>query len=447
MGIMLSSPKFKYKILIAVISLIVLIIGVVFTKLTVRDEVSLTEEERICERIDFWTLYDNPIERIGIKLFGGTSVISKIDGGFHIKAYTLFRIPVGESIVGCGDMSSYKIAKSLGETVTIQGLGTYKKESVENGTKSYQSDKLDVSFDYPEKYLLFEIQGEGAGGKEYYVVTLIPDSEFMRNAITGTLEGDTEWPASIHFSFYQEPNLSVSLEQWVRTNQLQSNFDPSDPAQDAVLTPTTVAGIPAVQYTVGGLYWMNTIALTYDEWVVLATVDSFTPEGDEKADDFKTILESLRVDTKNKSFGGNSNQNKNTYTNSAHGFSFSYPPDWHEGNNNRDEFFQLYNYDLSKADGGSKWPSGHNKIEAGITSNNTYGTSSDYPEANRTEAVVVISGREAKQIDVELTGGNQIRTYAVPLNNGTDKLLLMSIYGDPINFFVLDEVMKNLRFQ
>lgn len=115
-------PKSKYRIFFVVI-LSVLIIGVIIPGLTVRDAVSLTETEQECKRADFSILYDNPIERLGI-LFGKTAVIEKFpeserrgfvaDGGnaLRIKAYTLFRIPVGESIVGCGDSPSYKLPRT-----------------------------------------------------------------------------------------------------------------------------------------------------------------------------------------------------------------------------------------------------------------------------------------------------------------------------------------------
>lgn len=361
----------KYKISLAIIFGAILIIGIVIPKLTVRDAVSLTEKEEECKQVDFSILYDNPIERLAIGVLGKTAVTEREDTLLRIKAYTLFRIPIGESIVNCDTGSSYKIPQTEsginqaieqaqycevksdcvqvdakcpfgcnvfvnkreveriqtfidshesrcayvcvalksydcvnnrceislnpGVPAAVPGLGVYQEVPIENRFKVYQSDEFGISFSYPEEYLLFEIQGEGAGGREYYIVTLMPDTPFIRDAIAGTLEGDTEWPTSIHFSFYREPNLTISLEEWVRTNQLQSNFDPSDPAQDAVLTPATVAGVPALQYRVGGLYWMDTTTFTYSDWVVLATVDSFTPEGNSKKIDFENILSTIAL--------------------------------------------------------------------------------------------------------------------------------------------------------
>lgn len=105
--------------------LILLIAGAAVTKLTIQDQVILGEAERECKRADYWMLYDHPIERLGIGWLGKTAVIEKTkpikEAGFIveseeknvllIKAYTLFRIPVGKSSVQCGG-SSYKIPKT-----------------------------------------------------------------------------------------------------------------------------------------------------------------------------------------------------------------------------------------------------------------------------------------------------------------------------------------------
>lgn len=101
------------------------VFGAVITKLTVSDLVELSDTEQECKKIDFWQLYDNPFERIGIGWLGETAIEEKIrptmEAGFTnesneknvllVKAYTLFRIPVGKSGIQCGD-SSYKIPQT-----------------------------------------------------------------------------------------------------------------------------------------------------------------------------------------------------------------------------------------------------------------------------------------------------------------------------------------------
>lgn len=100
-------------------------VGITITKTAVSDQVSLSVSEQECKNIDLWILYDNPIERIGIGWLGKTAVMEKIkptkEAGFIveseeknvllIKAYTLFRIPVGKSSFQCGG-SSYKIPQT-----------------------------------------------------------------------------------------------------------------------------------------------------------------------------------------------------------------------------------------------------------------------------------------------------------------------------------------------
>ena len=106
-------------------SILLFVAGVVITKFTVNDLVALNDSEKECKNIDFWMLYDNPIERLSIGWLGKTAVVEKIkptrEAGFVIeseeknilliKAYTLFRIPVGKSGIQCGG-SSYKIPQT-----------------------------------------------------------------------------------------------------------------------------------------------------------------------------------------------------------------------------------------------------------------------------------------------------------------------------------------------
>lgn len=112
-------------------------VGVAITKTTVSDQVSLSVAEQECKNIDLWMLYDNPIERVGVGWLGKTAVLEKIkptkEAGFIdeseeknvllIKAYTLFRIPVGKSSIQCGG-SSYKIPR------TQEGVKTQATEAL-----------------------------------------------------------------------------------------------------------------------------------------------------------------------------------------------------------------------------------------------------------------------------------------------------------------------------
>src|ERR1035437_8753408 len=99
-----------------------------------------------------------------------------------------------------------------------------------------------------------------------------------------------ESPPSMGISFFSNPK-SLSLEQWIRTKS-QSNFVPTDPAQQGILTSTTVVGVSALKYHVSGLYESDYVAFIYGEWVVLATADYM---GENTTHDFQTILSSIQL--------------------------------------------------------------------------------------------------------------------------------------------------------
>ncbi|HEY4479316.1 MAG TPA: hypothetical protein VI981_03100 [Candidatus Paceibacterota bacterium] len=315
----------KYWLHITVGIVAILLVGIAIPKLTVHDLVPVETRLRQCATLGVTQHLDNPLERIA--LFLGESRITRADNnnGIEVESFTIFRIPLGilrgqpdmKLGVFCspaGDPSGTQVMESPsfadGDTV---GLGVFHDSPIANGVKAYQSERLGISFKYPPDYLLFEGKGEGVGGVEYYVITVALEM-YVREAIARI--GGGEWPASMHLSFYREPTLAVSnivpldyLENWIRTKS-QSNFVPSDPAQEGILTPTEVAGIPALKYRVRGLYDSDYLAFTYGEWVVLASADDM---GENTDRDFQVILDSIQVGP------------AHTYTNKSLGFSIDKP--------------------------------------------------------------------------------------------------------------------------
>ena len=307
------------KIIITITAIVsILLIGVAIPKLTVRDAVILTDEERSCVQAGVRQQLDHPLQRIALAL-GKSAVAEKRAGAVNVKpntiiveSYTIFRIPLPATRflnrftqqVICdpaGISQNSSVANTnlppLTDGTDVQGLGEFHDSPVENGVKEYQSERLGISFDYPSDYLLFEGKGEGVGGAEYYVITIAPDTTYLRGTISGVYR-DSEWPPSTHLAFYHEPTLAVLnvvpldyLEQWIRAKP-QSNFVPSDPAQQGTLTPATVAGVPALTYRVRGLYDSDYIAFMYGEWVVLAAADEM---GENTNRDFQTILSSIQL--------------------------------------------------------------------------------------------------------------------------------------------------------
>ena len=91
--------KKSHKISILVVLGIILFIGIVIPKLTVRDIVSLTAKEKSCAQTGIRQQFDHPFQRIALWL-GKSAVVSKQGDGIIkantlvVKSYTIFRIPL-----------------------------------------------------------------------------------------------------------------------------------------------------------------------------------------------------------------------------------------------------------------------------------------------------------------------------------------------------------------
>ncbi|MCR4330266.1 MAG: hypothetical protein NUV49_00020 [Patescibacteria group bacterium] len=140
---------------------------------------------------------------------------------------------------------------------------------------------------------------------------------------------------------------------------------------------------------------------------------------------------------------------KNSYINNRYNFKFTYPQEWRVGDNSLGYgTFQLFNYPESIANGKSSFSpdNGMNKIEAGISASGLYGSSDDYPEKTRTAKEIEIAGQTAIRTEVELAGGERILSYVIPLPIIPQKSLSITIYGDPSNFRVLDEIIASFEW-
>lgn len=145
-----------------------------------------------------------------------------------------------------------------------------------------------------------------------------------------------------------------------------------------------------------------------------------------------------------------STNGKPLYTNSKVGLKFVFPQGWHVGN----DFLgygslQLFNYDETKAPGKGGFPSdeGINKIEAIVTDNSVSDSATpDYPEKSRKTTQANVAGQTATLEDIEFVSQGKIRTYYVPLSNTQGKFLSITIFGDPSNFQVLDEIVQSIEW-
>lgn len=133
------------------------------------------------------------------------------------------------------------------------------------------------------------------------------------------------------------------------------------------------------------------------------------------------------------------------YTSEKYGFRFSYPQEWHVGSDNLGAgALQLFNYTESEATG-SKFSPGMNKIEAVVVVGNPYESTSDYPEKDRQTTEVSVAGREAIRTEIEFLDGQKILGYLIPLNNDSGNLAI-TMYGDPENFYALENLVAGFEF-
>ena len=152
------------RLVAVIIALIILLLaGVAVTKLTVRDLVSVDERVQRCVAYAVNDTYDNPIERIALFL-GESRIITADRNDAGVESFTLFRIPLGvlrgqpdmtlgvicdqaASPDGSGFISATNLnPQSLVDGMEVEYLGTFHDSPIENALKSYQSERLGISF-------------------------------------------------------------------------------------------------------------------------------------------------------------------------------------------------------------------------------------------------------------------------------------------------------------
>lgn len=144
-----------------------------------------------------------------------------------------------------------------------------------------------------------------------------------------------------------------------------------------------------------------------------------------------------------------------TYTSPKYGLSFTYPKGWRVGDNHLGYgTFQLFNYDESEVDGKSVFKNGQNKIEAGVSTGSPEESAAqikidphaDYIISSVTHTRVKIAGQDSIRTDVVLMGGQQFHTYRIPLKTTSGVFLGISMYGDALNFSILDQIVRSIMW-
>lgn len=142
----------------------------------------------------------------------------------------------------------------------------------------YHVEEVGIRFEYPKAYTLTS-RDELYEGKEAHILTMV-------NAST-TVPDMSEGP--IAMSIVEVPvATSTNVEAWVREHSI-SNFNLSP---DKVLTPTTVAGVPALAYRHSGLYEFDAVAFQNNGHLYIVSV-SWLTQGDAIRQDFKDLLASV----------------------------------------------------------------------------------------------------------------------------------------------------------
>ena len=115
---------------------------------------------------------------------------------------------------------------------------------------------------------------------------------------------------------------------------------------------------------------------------------------------------------------------------------------------------EFFNYDTSTSSG-SVFGVGQNKIEAGVgvgSPNEVVSKiviqdqTSDYPIEKSSNRGIIIDGQPAIKNIVELIGGQKYVTYYILIRHLPNVSLGITIYGDPANSPILDQVVKSIRF-
>lgn len=128
-----------FKIIFSIF-LTAILIGIAIPKLTVRDVISLTAEEKSCVQANIWQQFDHPLQRVALWL-GKSAVINRQGDGIikektlFVKSYTIFRIPLPNTRIFnqftqhmiC-DWASEKVAREVKTFEHWQCLQTFPSE-------------------------------------------------------------------------------------------------------------------------------------------------------------------------------------------------------------------------------------------------------------------------------------------------------------------------------
>lgn len=151
--------------------------------------------------------------------------------------------------------------------------------------KTYTNERLGVSFEYPDIYVVTEKSGE-TGNPPRFDITVVNAKDYAEMASSTT---PREGPLSMTITVFENGAQKFSLWDWIKKSDT-SNWNISDGSYAS----TTIAGVEAVAYAWEGLYHGDTIAFVSNGTAYTASVTAMEPTDAIRAD-FGRVLQSLVI--------------------------------------------------------------------------------------------------------------------------------------------------------
>jgi hypothetical protein len=148
--------------------------------------------------------------------------------------------------------------------------------------KTFYNLQYGVAFNYPDSYEIK--QYDSTEGTKHHTI-VVGDK-----AALAAVPENSEGPAVITIDIYDNA-ARLSGEKWIKTSDF-SNYKLS---QEAQLSTTTVAGIPALSYPWDGLYRSISIVFPQKTYMYMLSVGYNSPD-DQQYKDFAGIVSSIQFD-------------------------------------------------------------------------------------------------------------------------------------------------------
>lgn len=146
-------------------------------------------------------------------------------------------------------------------------------------SKTYESARYGIAFQYPPKYRLSQRDESGPDG-EHHVITLIDESFFP-------LPENGEGPTGITVDIFENDRKSLSSEDFIRTVRA-SKYE----LGDGVLATTSYGGVTGLEYGWSGLYQGRSLVVARPGYVFMFSATHDKPD-EATISDFSRIVEAV----------------------------------------------------------------------------------------------------------------------------------------------------------